>query len=399
MNENNTNYTRKFKSAEEVFALIDRATLDKRLSSTDVKVYNLILSRPYGYTQESLSDLLNFDRSAVGDSMRKLQVLRYIYKTKIGGGPKYEYVAIPIDENPGMPSLKYSELAKMINLNKKKTEDRLFIKTGDIETEEDSLMIYQTFKNINHTYKSEVINKSEMLQLLFFLLLCEDERVKDFSDSYLNQTIKFCKDFNGLNDELFFKEYYRKNSEKIHQKGFGIEELLYIMNISNRHNPSTRNNFSFHFKSNAYLDMEIYKKLLKMDLFTDLIPLKTSDKILKNTFDNIEEYTPRFSIEEGLILISFYHNGDLKFKQKQSLSIQKYCSILCSEKFPELRAELKSIELFHMYKRLILSGKYEVLLSRIKPEIKSELNPEEYSDLLNKLKELKEVIIANDKKE
>ena len=395
MNKTNTDYTRKFQSAEEVFSLIDRVTLDKRLSSVDVKIYNLILSRPHGYTQENMSDFLGFDRSIIGDSMRKLQALRYIFKMKINGGPKYEYVVIPLSENPGIPSLKYPELAKMINLNKKKTEDRLCIKTGDIETEEDSVMIYKAFNDIDVKYKDPVVRKNKILQLLFFLLTCEDKRVQSFSDSYLDQTIKFCQDFYDLNDELFFREYYRKNSEKIHAKGFGIEELLYIMDISNRHNISVRNSFSFKLKSTGYINLESYNKLLKMDLFTDLIQLKTSEKILENTFDDIEGYTPKFSIEEGLILLTLYPNADIHFKQKQSLSIQKYCSILCSEKYPDLISELNSIRKFINYKNLLLQKKYDVLIS----DINSDLISEDNSDILNKLEDIRENIIVGNEKE
>ena len=59
-------------SAEEKMKLIARATLDRRLNTRDLKLYNYVMSFEYlSYTQEEISEMLDISRSNINKSLEK----------------------------------------------------------------------------------------------------------------------------------------------------------------------------------------------------------------------------------------------------------------------------------------------------------------------------------------
>lgn len=71
-------------SAEEKMKLIARATLDRRLNTRDLKLYNYVMSFEYlSYTQEEISEMLDISRSNINKSLEKLASFNYIEKVQL----------------------------------------------------------------------------------------------------------------------------------------------------------------------------------------------------------------------------------------------------------------------------------------------------------------------------
>ena len=76
-------------SAEEKMKLIARATLDRRLNTRDLKLYNYVMSFEYlSYTQEEISEMLDISRSNINKSLEKLASFNYIEKVQLKKGTK-----------------------------------------------------------------------------------------------------------------------------------------------------------------------------------------------------------------------------------------------------------------------------------------------------------------------
>ena len=74
---------------EEKMQLIARATLDRRLNTRDLKLYNYVMTFEFlGYTQEEIGDMLDLSRSNINKSFEKLAGFNYIKKVQLKKGIK-----------------------------------------------------------------------------------------------------------------------------------------------------------------------------------------------------------------------------------------------------------------------------------------------------------------------
>lgn len=258
--------------------LLIKATIDKRLNTKDLKLYNYVMNLNLGYTQEEIADMLDMSRSNVNKSFEKLSALNYITK-KSGIGKKGERASYSLvkQENAGICPVEPQAIMRFCNTGKVSTKDKFICFNNEEEVQELRKKRLFLVEDIEFL---EAINTDERLILNDYkLTVCNvanfDLAKREWLIEQAKEHIKYSNDGKISIAKSFIENEVKSFKTQIEK----IDESLIDTEKIEKDLQDFKNNF---YKSVSTLEKSQIDELLEDDnIFLLLFILSSSDKRIK----------------------------------------------------------------------------------------------------------------------
>lgn len=303
--------------------LINKIVLDRRLGSTDMKVYTFLLNfREKDYSQEEIAYELAITRMSVNKSINKLIAFNYISIEKQFSEVSSYFITEYKDA--GICKTDINSLVKIFNLDTK-VGDRFVDNSIDLECNTKTLE--NEWNNFNNSLEEQGINivsqdvqsilSNDNYKLVLFIAKSNNRNIKAFKDKYFESLVRFYNKFAGLWNRDFLKLYYKMLSDNLYlfksdkKKGYSIENIMFYADISNSSDKRVSNKFKNDINDRFDNFLSNYTKLLYTIENQDI---KLPEHIY-NIAKRINLESKQFSLEE-LIVIAIIGDFVTKFEKK-----------------------------------------------------------------------------------
>ena len=174
---------------EEKMQLIARATLDRRLNTRDLKLYNYVMTFEFlGYTQEEIGDMLDLSRSNINKSFEKLASFNYIKKVQLKKGIKQMAYELKGLDDAGIIKPNADEVIRILNIaNAQDTKRKLTYCSMDdykdlkrkIAEYKENIDIIETYYDYSGNNSLHAIYKKQAHSLVAYFEKVKPRNTKD----------------------------------------------------------------------------------------------------------------------------------------------------------------------------------------------------------------------------
>ena len=304
---------------EEKMQLIARATLDRRLNTRDLKLYNYVMTFEFlGYTQEEIGDMLDLSRSNINKSFEKLASFNYIKKVQLKKGIKQMAYELKGLDDAGIIKPNADEVIRILNIaNAQDTKRKLTYCSMDdykdlkrkIAEYKENIDIIETYYDYSGNNSLHAIYKKQAHSLVAYFEKVKPRNTKD-EDKIDTRSLKEIALDNLRGNIKEFEQRISDTTKMINKLNKFTEKLISETSILNEN------------EVKEVLQDENAKLILFLDRSTDEHFLNFKEKYLKYYIEFVCKFTDLVKNKNFFKL--YYENKDIQMSLTEFMKIIGY---------------------------------------------------------------------------